>query len=106
MENVCVIQKMEKHYFVYIMASKFNGTLYIGVTNDLVRRVLEHKNDVNPGFTQKYGVHTLVYFEETGNIEGAILREKQLKRWNRAWKLGLIDGTNPEWKDLWNEIYI
>jgi putative endonuclease len=69
-----------------------------------VRRVFEHKNDVNPGFTKDYGVHTLVYFEETGSIEGAILREKQLKKWNRSWKLGLIDGTNPEWKDLWNEI--
>jgi len=78
---------MEKHYYVYILASKFNGTLYIGVTNDLVRRIFEHKNNVVPGFSSKYGVHTLVYFEETGSIESAINREKQLKRWNRSWKL-------------------
>ena len=95
---------IEKHYYVYILANKFNGTLYIGVTNDLVRRVFEHKTDIVPGFTKRYGIHLLVYFEETGNIESAIQREKQLKKWNRDWKLSLINNTNPEWKDLWDEI--
>ena len=103
-DNVGLIRKMDKIYYVYILASGINGTLYIGVTNDLVRRVYEHKNDVIPGFTRNYGVHSLVYFEETNDIESAIRREKQLKKWRRDWKLALIDGSNPEWKDLWEEI--
>ncbi len=95
---------MEKHYYVYILASKINGTLYVGVTNDLIRRVFEHKNNVVPGFTKRYDVHLLVYFEETNDIESAIHREKQLKKWRRSWKLNLINGTNPDWEDLWEEI--
>ncbi len=93
-----------KTYYVYIMASKKNGTLYIGVTNDLIRRVYEHKNDFIPGFTKKYAIHSLVYFEDTGEIGAAIHREKQLKEWDRKWKIALIESTNPDWKDLWEEI--
>lgn len=87
-------------YFVYIMASQKNGTLYIGVTNDLERRIFEHKNDINEGFTKRYGVHTLVYYEESNDIGEAILREKQLKKWYRKWKIELIEGVNPGWRDL------
>ena len=93
-----------KSYYVYIMASKRNGTLYIGVTNNLIRRVYEHKHDYMGGFTKQYDVHHLVYFEETGSIEAAIQREKALKRWNREWKLELIEKNNPEWKDLYDEL--
>jgi putative endonuclease len=89
-----------KSYFVYILASGRNGTLYIGVTNDLLRRVNEHRQKLQPSFTQKYNVSRLVYFEQTESVEAAILREKQMKRWNRAWKLELIEKGNPEWKDL------
>ena len=95
---------MNKAYYIYILASGVNGTLYIGVTNNLVRRIYEHKNDAVPGFTKKYGVHSLVYYEVANDIESAINREKQLKKWRRDWKLALIDGMNPEWKDLWEEI--
>ncbi len=91
-----------KNYYVYILASKRNGTLYIGMTNDLIRRVNEHKNDLIEGFTKKYGVHKLVYFEQTSDIESAIQREKRLKKWNRQWKLDLIEKENPEWKDLYD----
>jgi len=91
-----------KQYYVYILASKRNGTLYIGVTNDLIRRVYEHKNELIEGFTEKYGVHRLVYFEETSDIESAILREKRLKKWNRKWKLELIEKGNPNWEDLYD----
>ncbi len=91
-------------YYVYIMASKRNGTLYIGMTNNLARRVWEHKNNVVEGFTKKYGVHQLVWYEVADTPQAAITREKQLKKWNRAWKLKLIEATNPEWKDLYNEI--
>ncbi|MEA2064558.1 MAG: GIY-YIG nuclease family protein [Gemmatimonadota bacterium] len=90
-----------KTYYVYILASKRNGTLYIGVTNDLVRRVYEHKNNLFAGFTSKYGVHRLVYYERFENIEYAIQREKRLKKWNRAWKLALIEKENPNWEDLY-----
>ena len=93
-----------KYYYVYILASKRNGTLYIGVTNDLVRRVWEHKNDFVKGFTQKYRVHNLVHYEQTENIEAAIQREKRLKFWNRKWKIRLIEEGNPEWRDLYSEI--
>jgi len=93
-----------KQYYVYIMASKRNGTLYIGVTNDLVRRVYEHKNKLVKGFTAKYNVNQLVYFESTTEIESAILREKQLKKWKRKWKLELIEKMNPGWKDLYEEL--
>ncbi len=87
-------------YYVYILASKKHGTLYIGVTNDLIKRVFEHKNNLVEGFTKKYGVHQLVYFEQTGDINSAITREKQLKKWRRQWKIELIEEKNPEWKDL------
>ena len=90
--------------YVYIMASKRNGTLYIGSTSDLVRRVWEHKNDFVDGFTKKYGVHTLVYYEAGDDIEAAAYKERQLKKWNRQWKLNLIEQNNPEWKDLYDEL--
>jgi len=93
-----------KQYFVYILASGFNGTLYVGVTSNLVRRVYEHKQDFVEGFTKQYKVHDLVYFETTDSGETAITREKRLKKWNRAWKLDLINKSNPEWKDLYDEI--
>lgn len=91
-------------YFVYIVASKRNGTLYIGVTNDLMKRIYEHKNNLVEGFTNKYRVHTLVYFEEHSDINQAILREKQMKKWKREWKLNLIEKLNPEWRDLYGEV--
>lgn len=88
-------------YYVYILASQKNGTLYIGVTNDLIRRVYEHKSDFVEGFTKKYKVHTLVYFEDTEDVDSAITREKQLKKWNRAWKIRLIEEKNSAWDDLY-----
>lgn len=91
-------------YFVYILASKKNGTLYIGVTNDLKRRIYEHKNDIIEGFTKKYQVHDLVFYEQGESIEGAILKEKQMKTWNREWKINLIKKSNPEWKDLFEDL--
>lgn len=91
-------------YYVYILASKRHGTLYIGVTSDLVKRIYEHKNDLVEGFTNKYAVHVLVYFETTESVESAIAREKQLKKWNRAWKIRLIGKSNPEWRDLYSEL--
>jgi putative endonuclease len=94
---------MEKEPAVYILASKQNGTLYIGVTSGLTKRVWEHKNDAVDGFTKHYGVHRLVYYELHSDML-AITREKQLKKWNRAWKVELIEKSNPEWKDLWDEI--
>ncbi len=93
-----------KSYYVYILASKRNGTLYIGVTNDLIKRIYEHKNDFVEGFTEKYSVHRLVYYEETNDINSAIKREKQLKKWNRKWKLELIEEKNPNWKDLYETL--
>ena len=95
---------MTKQPAVYILASKRNGTLYIGVTSDLVKRVWQHKNDVVEGFTKKYGVHMLVYYELHASMNEAITREKQLKKWNRAWKIALIEKQNPEWVDLWPSI--
>ena len=87
------------HYFVYIMASR-SGVLYVGVTNDIARRVVEHKEGIVPGFTKKYKVNRLVYFEETTDIRAAIAREKQIKRWRREKKIRLIEGVNPNWRDL------
>ncbi len=89
---------------VYILASQRNGTLYTGVTSDLIKRIWEHKNEVVEGFSRRYGVHLLVYFELHSNMLSAITREKQIKKWNRAWKIRLIESVNPEWRDLWNEI--
>src|SRR5258706_14211686 len=98
---------MKQHrYFVYILASEQNGTLYIGVTNDLVRRVWEHKHNVADGFTKKYSIHKLVWYQETNDIEAAIEKEKQLKVWKRLWKLRLIEEMNPGWNDLYKEILI
>ncbi|MBF0570857.1 MAG: GIY-YIG nuclease family protein [Candidatus Omnitrophica bacterium] len=91
-------------YYVYILASKKNGTLYIGVTNDLIKRAYEHKNDLAEGFTKKYGVHQLVYFEQTSDINSAIIKEKQIKKWRRQWKIELIEEKNPEWIDLYIEL--
>jgi len=91
-------------YFVYILASKKNGTLYIGVTNDLIKRVWEHKNKFVDGFSEKYSVDKLVYYEIFEEIENAILREKRLKKWNREWKIELIESKNPGWNDLYFEL--
>jgi len=95
---------MRASYFVYILASRRNGTLYIGVTNDLARRMGEHKGKVVPGFTRRYGVDKLVYFEECASILEARARERALKRWSRAWKLALIEQTNPQWHGLTDEL--
>ena len=89
---------------VYILASARNGTLYIGVTSDLIKRVWEHKNNLVDGFTRKYRVHDLVYFEIHDDMEVAISREKQIKKWNRSWKRRLIEEHNPKWKDLYETL--
>lgn len=91
-------------YYVYILASKRNGTLYIGFTGDLVKRIHEHKNNLIHGFTSKHAVHQLVYFEIFDDPATGIAREKQLKKWKRAWKLELIESLNPEWDDLYKSI--
>jgi putative endonuclease len=90
----------ERQPCVYILASKPYGTLYIGVTSELMARLWQHRNDALPGFTSRYSVHTLVHFELFGEMEPAILREKQLMRWHRAWKINLINAGNPNWADL------
>ena len=95
---------MSKQPAVYILAGKRNGTLYIGVTSDLIKRTWEHKNDSVEGFTKKYRVHRLVYDEWHEDMESAIRREKQMKKWNRGWKLELIEKQNPDWRDLWEGI--
>jgi putative endonuclease len=95
---------MNKYYYVYILASQRNGTLYIGVTDNLARRVLEHKDNVVEGFTKRYNIHTLVYHEQYENPESAIQREKQLKKWERRWKIALIEMNNPRWEDLYNDL--
>ena len=92
---------MTKQPAVYILASRRSGTLYIGVTSDLVKIVWQHKTDVTEGLTTKYCVHTFVYYEMHTDIAEAIPREKQLKKWNRAWKIELIEKENPRWRDLW-----
>jgi len=91
-------------YYVYILASKKNGTLYIGVTNNLVRRVYEHKHEMIEGFTKKYHVQKLVYYELTPDIRVAISREKCMKKWKRQWKIELIEKENPNWMDLYYEL--
>lgn len=93
-----------KEPYVYILASKKNGALYIGVTSDLVQRIWQHKNNVVKGHSCKYKTYRLVYFESHGTMEDAILREKQMKKWNRQWKINLFEKDNPEWRDLWGEI--
>jgi len=89
---------------VYILASRRNGTLYVGVTGDLIRRIHEHKTDLIDGFTKQYQAHQLVYFEQHDNMESAITREKQIKKWNRQWKLELIEESNPNWQDLYESL--
>jgi putative endonuclease len=89
---------------VYILASKRNGTLYIGVTSNLPSRIWQHRNDQAPGFTRRYRVHILVWYERHGSMESAIAREKALKEWKRAWKIQLIEDSNPYWRDLYQDI--
>ena len=89
---------------VYMMTSSRNGTLYIGVTSDLITRVWQHKNNVVEGFTKKYETHQLVWYEPHGNMESALSREKALKKWNRIWKLRLIEQFNPDWQDLYEQL--
>lgn len=96
---------MAKEFFVYILASKRNGTLYVGVTSDLIGRTYIHREDLIAGFTRRYGVHQLVWFQAADTADAAILREKQLKKWNRAWKIRLIEETNPNWDDLYPSLF-
>jgi putative endonuclease len=97
---------MGKIYYVYILASGQRGTLYTGVTSDLVRRIYLHKNNIVEGFTQKYSVHRLVWYEIHQSPENAITREKQIKKWNRSWKIELIEQGNSAWRDLYDDICI
>jgi putative endonuclease len=91
-------------FFVYIVASRRNGTLYVGMTDDLARRAFEHRKGIVSGFTKRYGVKSLVWFEMHDDREAAIFRERQIKKWNRVWKLELIEKLNPRWRDLFDEI--
>ncbi len=93
-----------KDYYVYILASHKNGTLYTGMTSDLVQRIWQHKSGTTPSFTSKYKVNQLVYFEQHGDVMEAIKREKNIQAWKRLWKLKLIEENNPDWKDLYQEI--
>ncbi len=96
---------MKKELRVYLLASKRNGTLYAGVTSDLIKRVWQHKNKVYDGFTKRYGVHRLVWYEPHETMISAIAREKAIKEWKRAWKIELIEAMNPEWKDLYESLF-
>jgi len=95
---------MDKYFYVYILTSKKNGTLYAGVTSDLKKRIYEHKHDLVDGFTKKYSVHQLVYYEQYNNSYNAIQREKRIKIWKREWKINLIQENNPEWIDLYDQL--
>ena len=95
---------MEKYPAVYIMASRYRGTLYVGVTSNLYSRVCDHKNGTTPGFTSDYAVHTLVWYEHHMTINAAILREKRIKEWKRNWKIELIEKMNRDWRDLHDDI--
>jgi len=95
---------MPRHAYVYMLSNRTRGVLYVGITSDLVKRVWEHKEHLVRGFTQRYGIIRLVYFEATEDIASAIEREKHLKRWRRAWKIQLVEGFNPEWRDLYWEL--
>ena len=95
---------MPKQPCVYILASQRNGTLYVGVTSDLVKRIWEHRNNTVDGFSKKYGIHILVYYELHADMMTAITREKQIKKWSRAWKIEMIESANAEWRDLWEDI--
>ncbi|WP_372684012.1 GIY-YIG nuclease family protein [Desulfosarcina sp.] len=94
----------DQKYYAYIICNKRNGTLYIGITSDLIKRTWQHKNGLVKGFSRQYGLKTLVYFEAYQNVEKAILREKRLKKWNREWKIKLIEKANPGWKDLYQRL--
>ncbi len=98
------MHSMNKEPCVYILASRRNGTLYTGVTSSLIKRVWEHKNDLVEGFTKRYGVHILVWYELHSSMESAITREKAIKEWKRRWKLELIEGINPGWRDLYDDL--
>ena len=93
-----------RYYYVYILASRKNGTIYTGVTNSLRRRLWEHKNGLIDGFTKRYNVHMLVYYEKFGGVNKAIHREKCIKKWRRQWKINLIEKMNPDWNDLYEKI--
>jgi len=95
----------ERSYYVYLLTNKNNGVMYVGVTNNLMRRIDEHRNKVVKGFTEKYNVCKLVYFEETSDIGSALAREKEIKKWRREKKNELVHSVNPEWKDLWSELW-
>jgi len=97
--------RRERQPAVYILSSGYNGTLYIGVTSDLIKRVWEHKNDFVESFTKRYAVHRLVWYEQHATMETAIAREKALKKWNRAWKIRLIEEGNPQWRDLYESLW-
>jgi putative endonuclease len=97
---------MKENFYVYILASQRRGTLYIGATSNLMKRVYEHKNGLVDGFTKKYKVHRLVYYEIAGDAEAALLRERQMKKWNRAWEIRLIEQNNSEWADLYDSLTI
>ena len=97
---------MQKSFYVYILASKAHGTLYIGVTSNLAARIWQHKNDQVDGFSSKYRIHRLVYYEHHPSAESAILREKRLKKWKRQWKIDLIESTNIRWSDLYPDIAV
>jgi putative endonuclease len=92
------------YFYVYILASSRNGTLYVGMTDDLVKRIWMHREEVLPGFTKDYGVKSLVWYEQHESRESAFTRERQIKKWNRSWKLELIEKMNPAWRDLYDEI--
>jgi putative endonuclease len=96
---------MAKRYFVYMMSNKHNTVLYIGITNDLLRRVLEHKNNLNEGFTKRYRCHKLVWYEETSDVESAIMREKQMKKWKREYKNNAVAKLNHGWRDLAADLF-
>jgi len=98
------VKAVSRQPVVYILASKRNGTLYVGVTSDLIKRIWEHKNNLVEGFTKRYNVHNLVWYEAHENMESAIAREKTLKEWKRIWKLELIESSNPDWNDLYDTI--
>ena len=98
-------ERVIKAPYVYILASRPRGTLYIGVTSNLMKRIWQHRRGVAPGFTRRYGVKTLVWYERQGTMIGAIEREKTLKKWRRQWKVALIETRNPDWHDLWNEVF-
>ena len=100
----CLARPMEREYYVYIVANRKHGTIYAGVTNDLVRRVYEHREGEIDGFTREHGCKHLVWFETHTDVDAAIQREKRIKKWRRRWKDELIEATNPDWRDLWWEI--